>query len=165
MFSSRPNAVFYNIMKQLGLFILIFVFISQTHAQNINFTYSTDPQYPILLRDVQPTSDGGYIAAFDKEFFNITTTSVRAGILKMDEYGYIEWAKTLDIPSAEASCSFNALQVSDGGYLLHGLLYSGLTYNMVPTITKFDQDGNIIFYKEFHYRSLPEVILLVECMS
>lgn len=136
-------------MKQFSLLILLLLFVGQTRAQAINFTYDTGSQFPLQIRDIQGTSDGGYIAAFDMEYIESSQTSVKAGILKMDLYGYIEWAKTLDIPSAQASCSFNVVQVADGNYLLHGLLYSGLTFNMVPTLSKFDQSGNVMFYKEF----------------
>lgn len=136
-------------MKQSILFFLLILLGGECQAQAINFTYEHSSQYPLQIRDIQGTSDGGYIAAFDMEYIVNSQTSVKAGILKMDMYGYIEWAKTLDIPSAQASCSFNVVQVADGNFLLHGLLYSGLTFNMVPTLSKFDQLGNVMLYKEF----------------
>ncbi|UKN00088.1 T9SS type A sorting domain-containing protein [Paracrocinitomix mangrovi] len=132
-------------MKYLIVF-LSFCFLNSAKSQGIAFTYNPQSQYSFLFRDVCQTSDGGYAIAFD--YYN-ALMDIRSGLLKMNQYGYVEWSKVFDIPHADASCSFNVVQDASGNLYLHGLYKNGLSLFMTPTLTKVDVTGNVIFHKQF----------------
>ena len=105
--------------------------------------------YEVIALDnalsVQQTSDGGYIVAG----YTITISGVGADIflIKTDEKGNIQWAKTYGGTSYDYATSVQ--QTSDGGYIMAGGTYSFGVGGRDLFLIKTDANGNISWAKTY----------------
>ena len=105
--------------------------------------------YEVIALDnalsVQQTSDGGYIVAG----YTITISGVGADIflIKTDEKGNIQWAKTYGVTSYDYATSVQ--QTSDGGYIMAGGTYSFGVGGRDLFLIKTDANGNISWAKTY----------------
>lgn len=91
---------------------------------------------------VNQTSDGGYIVSGG-------VSGTGRGIVKIDQYGEIEWQKILQ-DSGGGSNKMVAKQTQDGGYLLvfdTNMSFATKKWDIV--VIKFDQYGNILWQNFF----------------
>lgn len=109
------------------------------------------------LNDVQPTRDGGYIvgghsfsgASGGKSTPNFGTNSSDFWIVKLDAAGNRQWDRSYG--GSDAEQLFTAQQTSDGGYILGGSSYSGVSGNKTTSnngshdfwVVKLDAAGNV----------------------
>lgn len=124
------------------------------------------------LKDIQQTSDGGYVIGGDSESGvsgNKTSTNYGASdywVVKLDADGNKVWDKsyggTITSTFGDGNEFLTALyQTSDGDYILAGTSSSGASGNKTSTnfssqvwttdywVVKVDPDGNIIWDKSF----------------
>jgi hypothetical protein len=105
--------------------------------------------YPLRDYDwansVQQTSDGGYIVAGMTYYFLAGDWDIF--LIKTDESGDVEWAKTYGGWSDDNA--YSVQQTSGGGYIVAGLTNSfGAGYDDIFLI-KTDANGNIIWAKTY----------------
>jgi regulation of enolase protein 1 (concanavalin A-like superfamily) len=87
---------------------------------------------------VQQTSDGGYIMAGLTAAFTVGYDFL---LIKTDENGDLEWAKTYGV--AHYDWAFSVQQTSDGGYIVAGQTNSFGAGSSDIFLIKTDADGNI----------------------
>ncbi|MFT3912151.1 MAG: T9SS type A sorting domain-containing protein [Ferruginibacter sp.] len=112
-----------------------------------------------FLRDIQQTTDGGYIVAIDSDSQDGDITNPKGNfdswILKLDATGYISWQKTIGGSNSDGIMSI--IQTSDGGYIGTGATYStdgDVTVNPSGTgrstwVVKFNSAGGIDWQKAY----------------
>ena len=109
-------------------------------------TYQTGGYANTLFDTIQPTPDGGYIAAgFVKNAFS------EALITKLDSNGDKVWAKAYGEKVVRVS---HILPTPDGGYIA-----AGGTQGSTSTINfmKLDSDGNKIWAKDYGIYSITSI--------
>ena len=95
------------------------------------------------LKDIQQTSDGGYIITGE-----ITNNNYNVWLIKVSSYGYFEWEETFNGLSYEESEGQSIDKTSDGGYIITGSRTDDDFYCNV-LLTKTDGQGNIEWEKTF----------------
>lgn len=96
-------------------------------------------QFDHMLSSVQPTPDGGYVAA---GWIDKAQGGRDAWVLKLDAMGGIVWQKTYGGTGANA---FNSIRpTSDGGFVA-----AGYTVLSVEWIVKLDAAGNIAWQRAY----------------
>ncbi|MBI4453758.1 hypothetical protein HY636_03890 [Candidatus Woesearchaeota archaeon] len=93
------------------------------------------------VNSIQPTKDGGYIAAGVKNQDSLYTDGGDAWILKLDSNGNLEWEKTFGGEGIDEANSIQ--QTSDLGYIVAGQLGDD------AWILKLDSIGNIEWDKTY----------------
>ena len=130
--------------------------------------------------NVIQTNDNGYVAvgAFSKlliagnyklEGISWDTTLTTEFIIKYDEFGNVEWAKTCE--TGESNAFYSVAQLLDGTIIVGGTFRRNVSigqflYEEVPStnnpyisvVVKFDLEGNIIGAKKTGYVTLPRKI-------
>jgi len=103
----------------------------------------------VLLSDVQPTSDGGYVATGE-----LQTPASSALVVKLDASGNVVWERSFNSFSAGAPTAstraFTIIQAADGGYLAAGHWDDATTPNQCCSgalLLKLDSAGNIRWQK------------------
>lgn len=100
------------------------------------------------------TSDGGYIVSGG-------VSGIGSGIVKIDQYGAIEWQKILQVSGGGSKMV--AKQTQDGGYLLAfdtNMSYATKKWDIA--VIKFDQYGNILWQNFFgteHWETFADLEL------
>jgi len=132
--------------KFIGLILIQAVVIGSIFGQN-----SFKKLYGINNMDIEvgpddcvvSTSDGGYafVASPEDDY----GTGAQFGlIVKTDNYGNIQWSKRCE--SFQYDPKFHEiLQTNDGGYLISGF------ENGVSHVLKFDNNGNLLWWKEYQW--------------
>lgn len=114
----------------------------QTLLRPLDRTYA-------YLDAVQPTADGGYVAA--GRFYPVSATGTGAGVLvvKVDAGGNVRWQRGFNsfdgsgAPTASEAVE-SVLQTSDGGYLVAGAWVSPTRsepFRQGPLLLKLDANG------------------------
>jgi hypothetical protein len=98
-----------------------------------------------LAYSVQQTSDGGYIVTGLTRSFGAGWNDVF--LIKTDENGDIQWAKTYGGTSSDAA--YSVQQTSDGGYIVAGFTYSFGAGVGDFFLIKTDASGDIIWAKTY----------------
>ncbi|MDD3740897.1 MAG: T9SS type A sorting domain-containing protein [Bacteroidales bacterium] len=113
-----------------------------------------DNIFVFLLYSIQQTTDGGYILTGENaDGCHLCGNDLPSTvwILRLDEYGNIEWQKCLGGEGFEAGLSIR--QTSDGGYILSGwtdsnhVQVSGNHGNVDAWVVKLDELGDIEWQK------------------
>ncbi|MFT6685239.1 MAG: hypothetical protein ACJAVH_000494, partial [Bacteroidia bacterium] len=120
------------IMKKLVLFILSLGFLQiQAQAPAIEWQNAIGGSGSDQLQSINQTSDGGYIlGGYSSSGISVDKTEASQGnedywVIKLNSLGVIEWQNTIGGSSTDQLQSIN--QTSDGGYILGGLSFSGLS--------------------------------------
>lgn len=99
-------------------------------------------------RDIQRTSDGGYIIAGELE----TSSSFDFWVLKLDRMGNIIWQKTYGYDGGN-NCerAYSIKETSDGGYIVAGSAEENCWGGWPAAfwIIKLNKDGSIIWQKKY----------------
>ncbi len=108
-------------------------------------------------RDIEPTSDGGYIVAAQTRSFG--AGEVDFYVLKLDAEGGRVWEKTFGEEKSElATC---VIPTSDGGYLVGGAKWVA-PGNYNGYLVKLRQDGSLEWEKDYSEPSCDEIRAVVE---
>jgi hypothetical protein len=94
---------------------------------------------------VQQTTDGGYIVAGETWSFGEGSSDIF--LIKTDENGNVQWAKTYGGTSWDEASSVQ--QTSDGGYIVAGITLSFGAGSWDIFLIKTDANGNIIWAKTY----------------
>ncbi|MFT5827643.1 MAG: hypothetical protein ACI9AB_000590, partial [Urechidicola sp.] len=120
------------IMKKLVFFILSLGFLQiQAQATAIEWQNTIGGSGDDILYSVSQTSDGGYILGgrASSGISGDKTEASQGGadywVVKLNSLGVIEWQNTIGGSSYDGLESIN--QTSDGGYILGGRSYSGIS--------------------------------------
>jgi len=92
---------------------------------------------------VQQTSDGGYIVAGETRSFGAGGSDIF--LIKTDEFGNVQWAKTYGGTNNE--WAYSVQQTSDGGYIVAGTRRISLNYDIF--LIKTDANGNVQWAKTY----------------
>jgi hypothetical protein len=96
-----------------------------------------------LAFDVQPTSDGGYIASgLGSQGF-----SQQILVVKVDAQGQLQWQRTFSLNNY-GERAYGVTETGDGGYVLFGSAYLPAAYDNRPWLIKLDADGNTVWSSE-----------------
>lgn len=96
-----------------------------------------------LAYDVQPTSDGGYIAAGFGGQGNLLVNYV----VKTDSLGQLQWQRTLSLNNYGGR-AYSVVETRDGGYVVFGSAYLTAAVDNRPWLVKLDADGNVLWSSE-----------------
>lgn len=101
----------------------------------------------IILKDVNLTSDNGFIATGDV-MENSGSYSDDLLLMKFSNVGETQWAKSYDIDNRDEGS--NVIQTNDGGYAVVGDTgINGMRTHNNILISKFNSAGEIIWGKEY----------------
>ncbi len=93
--------------------------------------------------DVQPTSDGGYIASgFGSQGF-----SQQILVVKVDAQGQLQWQRPFSL-NTYSERAYAVVETNDGGYVLFGSAYLPSAVDNRPWLLKLDADGNTVWSSE-----------------
>jgi hypothetical protein len=96
-----------------------------------------------IAYDVQPTSDGGYIASgFGSQGF-----SQQILVVKVDAQGQSQWQRTFSLNNY-GERAYGVVETNDGGYVLFGSAYLPSAVDNRPWLLKLDADGNTVWSSE-----------------
>ncbi len=104
---------------------------------NIQWDKTIGGRYDDFLRSIQQTKDGGYVLGGSSQSGNSGEKSQRSRgvidywIVKVDNVGNIQWDKTIGGNSTDEPRSLQ--QTSDGGYILGGTSFSGISGEKTDT--------------------------------
>jgi hypothetical protein len=104
------------------------------------------------FRQVEQTSDGGYVAVGNATDLNQNTGAL---IVKLDSSGTVQWKRELG-PTGTRMAYFNAVrQTADGGFVAVGQLSDGTNSSsglplMSVLAAKFDASGNVVWQHAFN---------------
>ncbi len=93
---------------------------------------------------VQQTSDGGYILAGETRSFGAGGSDIF--LIKTDEFGNVQWAKTYGGTNNE--WAYSVQQTSDGGYIVAGTMRTSAINHDIFLI-KTDANGNVQWAKTY----------------
>jgi PKD repeat protein len=96
-----------------------------------------------MARDVQQTTDGGYIIA--GEIFSWTTEEDDVYLIKTDASGKELWSKTFGLGTHDSA--YSVQEANDGGYIIVGETYTGESYDV--WLIKTDVNGNELWSKTY----------------
>ncbi len=123
---------------------LVALFTEYAHAQ-VKFVRAYGRPGYNEARSVQRTSDGGYIVTGRTTYIGTFNTDIL--LIKIDEFGDVQWAKTYGGASADEA--YSVQQTSDGGYIVAGTTISfGAGGNDILLI-KTDAFGNVQWAKTY----------------
>ncbi len=144
-------------------FILIFFFSStlQSYAQEIEWDKTYGGSNYETFSSIQQTADGGLIIGgysnsnISGEKSEDSDGDLDYWVIKLDALGNKEWDKTIGGNYADYLTSVQ--QTADGGYILGGMSYSGISGDKTQPsrgdadywIVKLDEAGNIEWDKTF----------------
>jgi len=97
--------------------------------------------YSDIARQVQPTSDGGYVIAGESESFGPGIWSVY--VVKTDSAGEVEWNKTYG--GANYDFPYAIRQTTDGGYIVGTYTTSFPPSGTNLRLIKLDQSGDTLW--------------------
>lgn len=89
-----------------------------------------------LLSSIEPTSDGGYVAAGYSYSHRSGYDAVDAWVVKLDSAGNVVWQKAYGTANAH-ECASSVKQTSDGGYIVAGIV----SVSGVPSVWLFKLDS------------------------
>ncbi len=115
-------------------------------AGNIQWqkTYGTpDAEFPV--REIQETTDGGFIIAGTTVVSSYPNDSVKAVVLKLNSTGQIQWQKSYATNDVESATSIQ--QTSDGDYIVGG--QTGSIGSGAMWLLRLDSTGNIKWQKAY----------------
>ncbi len=96
-----------------------------------------------LAFDVQPTSDGGYIASgLGSQGF-----SQQILVVKVDAQGQSQWQRTFSLNNY-GERAYGVVETNDNGYVIFGSAYLPSAYDNRPWLLKLDADGNTVWSSE-----------------
>jgi hypothetical protein len=98
---------------------------------------------PSYFNAVRQTSDGGYIAAGAGDAIGTVTARPKPWVVKVDNNGNIEWQKLLTYESGNMGEFYDIKQTKDGGYIITGKYFTGITGLQGILVIKMDSVGNI----------------------
>lgn len=126
----------------MKIFILSIVFLcaQSAYSQLVDLLIHPPAGSMINVRDAIKTSDEKLLLGVD---INVTG----AAIVKMDNAGTVDWAKSLLIGTGNPSCSYNVAQKSDGNYYLHGLTMDANGQNVF--LIEITPSGTLVFAKNY----------------
>jgi len=102
------------------------------------------PEY-YRVASVQPTADGGYVAAGETD--RNATAEINAWVRKLDAAGNVIWERTFDGGGAD---NLSAVQpTADGGYVAAGATQSAGSGATDAWVLKLDASGNVIWQKTY----------------
>lgn len=93
--------------------------------------------------DVQPTSDGGIIAAGFGGQGNLLANLV----VKTDSLGQLQWQRTFSLNNYGGR-AYGVVETNDGGYVVFGSAYLPSAVDNRPWLIKLDSDGNTVWSSE-----------------
>lgn len=93
--------------------------------------------------DVQPTSDGGTIAAGFGGQGNLLANLV----VKTDSLGQLQWQRTFSLNNYGGR-AYGVVETNDGGYVVFGSAYLPSAVDNRPWLIKLDSDGNTVWSSE-----------------
>jgi hypothetical protein len=130
----------------LGLMALVVLSVLAP-AASANITTEWDAAFggpeADLAFDVQPTSDGGYIASgLGSQGF-----TQQILVVKVDAQGQLQWQRTFSLNNY-GERAYGVIETSDGGYVVFGSAYLPASYDNRPWLLKLDADGNTIWSSE-----------------
>ncbi|MBP2000934.1 hypothetical protein J2Z69_001977 [Paenibacillus shirakamiensis] len=102
-------------------------------------------------RSINPTSDGGYIAAGDVEDRSSSGSGLQKGyVIKTDAAGIKQWEQKLGFYYAEYTYGYRASQTQDGGYIVSGSTSTtgGRPHNEIY-LAKLDANGKLAWEKNY----------------
>jgi hypothetical protein len=102
---------------------------------------------PSYFNAVRQTSDGGYIAAGAGDAIGTVTARPKPWVVKVDNNGNIEWQKLLTYESGNMGEFYDIKQTKDGGYIITGKYFTGITGFQGILVIKMDSVGNIEWKK------------------
>ena len=123
------------------LSILVFHTEKSHSASYWSKTYSGD--YEDIVRSVQQTSDGGFIAAANTRSFGVLSQDL--WVIKLNENGTVSWQKTYG--GSGYSHAYSIQQTSDGGYVVAGYTNSSGAGSFDFWVLKLDENGDISWQK------------------
>jgi hypothetical protein len=129
----------------LAFLVTTLIISSHAYAQEWVSTYSGDPcNVDRQAKDIQQTSDGGYVVLVGATYQPYITGSVR--VLKVNADGSISWQKSYGSYYVEPS----AIQVtSDGGYIVVGYTRPYELTRSDVWILKINADGSVAWEKTY----------------
>jgi hypothetical protein len=137
-------------LNLLNLFVIKNVFAqSSSWIKTIDTpTLGYNPPKYDSIYSVATTSDGGYIMAGFRSENSLNSDII---VIKMDSFGDIKWAKTIDVGVNNWSFSDSIHQTSDGGYIIAGNTSDSVTGDTSSDILviKLSSSGNINWIKRF----------------
>ncbi len=93
--------------------------------------------------DVQPTGDGGYVAAgFGGQGNRLVNT-----VIKTDGLGQLQWQQTFSLNNYGGR-AYSVIETRDGGYVVFGSAYLPAVADNRPWLIKLDADGNVLWSSE-----------------
>jgi hypothetical protein len=96
-----------------------------------------------IAYDVQPTGDGGFIAAG----FGTQGNFEHILVVKTDAQGQAQWQRTLNLNNYSER-AYDVIPANDGGYLVIGRLYLPGAADYRPWLIKLDADGSTVWSSE-----------------
>ena len=127
---------------RLKLFFLLLFFPAAVFAQTffqqaISITFSPNN----LVKNISPTSDGGYILVMGNGIANTSSA-----VMKLDANGTEQWTQNMSYVSSTFDIVFEITECSGGGYFLVGECSTPIG-QIADYITKIDASGNFLWTK------------------
>jgi hypothetical protein len=141
-------------MKKIYLSLICgIIFAFSIHAQTVFQKAISVPSYPnSTVKNVFPTSDGGYLLATEDNIWNV------ASLVKTDLNGIVQWSKAISYDSSNVNKPIQVGECLGGGYFILGQhLNAGI---LGDYFTKTDASGNFLWTKEYPadaYEGVPSI--------
>jgi hypothetical protein len=127
-----------------GFIVKLNEYIIKTDSQGDTLWSENYEGTPGYARNINQTSDGGYI--FISSVLNLSTFTFETYLTKLNSLGDTIWMKLFNYDAA-----VSVEQTSDGGYIISGNKNFTLGQPTIPYLTKTDSLGNIIWTKTYSY--------------
>jgi hypothetical protein len=98
------------------------------------------------LNDVQPTSDGGYVAVGSSSDSNDVASPL---VLKLDSNGSVQWQRVLSSKSAQGQLD-SVVQASDGSYAASGELLDNSSTSQSAVVVKLGSSGSLVWQRGYN---------------